>query len=363
MRHGSRVLALAAAMQGAQAADRAQAMYVSGCTAMKERDLPAALDFLNDAERLGFDPDSCAAGRWQGYMLLGRFKEAWQESAAIEKRGAVDPHRLWDGRPFSNRRLIVRCLHGQGDAIHFIRYASLLKQQASKVIVECPRRLMPLLSRVSGVDEVCTWEAPPFAPSDWEQQIEVVELPRAFRTTLDSIPALVPYIHLDRSTQRSGILEERRRVGVVWASGAWNRSRSIPISALVPMFQLPGFRFYALQGGAEALDLNSLPADCVVHDVTGESEDLLQAAELITQFDLILTVDTMTAHLAGALGKPVWLMLNFAADWRWMVGRSDSPWYPSMRIFRQPQPGRWDCVVDQVCQALRKWDQTSRNPA
>lgn len=295
-------------------------------------------------------------------MMLGRFQQAWQESATIEERGAVDPHRLWDGRPFSGRRVIVRCLHGLGDAIQFIRYAPLLKQQASKVIVECPRRLMPLLSRVSGVDEVCTWEAPPFASSDWEQQIEVVELPRAFRTTLDSIPASVPYIHLDRSMQRSGISEERPRVGVVWASGAWNRSRSVPISALTPMFRLPRFRFYALQGGAEALDLKSLPADCVVHDMTGESEDLLQAAELITRFNLIITVDTMTAHLAGALGKPVWLMLNFAADWRWMIGRSDSPWYPSMRIFRQLQPGRWDCVVDQVCQALRQWDQTSCNP-
>jgi hypothetical protein len=100
----------------------------------------------------------------------------------------------------------------------------------------------------------------------------------------------------------------------------------------------------------------------LVHDVTGESEDLLQAAERITQFDLILTVDTMTAHLAGALGKTVWLMLSFAADWRWMTERSDSPWYPTMRIFRQQQPGRWDCVVDQVRQALQAWEQTPGSP-
>lgn len=359
MRYSRCVVTAADAMQPFPVPDRGQSNYACGCAALQKRDLLAAVDSFYRAERSGFEPDLCAAGRWQCYMLLGRFEQAWRESAAIEQRGKPDPHRLWDGKPFSDRRVMVRCLHGLGDAIQFIRFASPLRQYASKVIVESPRRLMPLLTRVPGVDEVCTWEGLPSAPSDWDQQMEIVELPRAFRTTLDTIPASVPYIHLERLTQWSGISDERPRVGVVWASGGWDRSRSIPVSELTPIFQLRDIRVYALQGGAEAADLNMLPANCMVHDVTGESEDLLGAAKLIAQFDLILTVDTMVAHLAGALAKPVWLMLNFAADWRWMTGRSDSPWYPTMRIFRQPRPGRWDCVAEQVCSALVEWVRTT----
>lgn len=355
MRYSRGVLTAPSAKPSFEPGDQAQANYSSAAKSLEQRNLHAALHFFNAAEHFGFDPDACAAGRWQCYMLLGQFEQAWQESAAIEQRGNPDPHRLWDGKPFANRRVIIRCLHGLGDAIQFIRYAPLVRQQASSVIVECPRRLMPLLKLVSGVDEVCTWEGLPGAPSDWQQQIEIVELPRIFRTTSGTIPASVPYIHLNRLTQQVGEADQRPKVGVVWASGAWDRSRSVSFSALASIFQLSEFSFYALQGGAEAADLKSLAADCVIYDATGESEDLLCAAELIAQFDLILTVDTMTAHLAGALAKPVWLMLNFSADWRWMTQRSDSPWYPTMRIFRQPQPGRWDYVVEEVYLALRQW--------
>jgi hypothetical protein len=158
VRYSRCVVTAADAMQPFPVPDRGKSNYACGCAALQKRDLLAAVDSFYRAERSGFEPDLCAAGRWQCYMLLGRFEQAWRESAAIEQRGKPDPHRLWDGKPFSDRRVMVRCLHGLGDAIQFIRFASPLRQYASKVIVESPRRLMPLLTRVPGVDEVCTWE-------------------------------------------------------------------------------------------------------------------------------------------------------------------------------------------------------------
>jgi dTDP-L-rhamnose 4-epimerase len=179
---------------------------------------------------------------------------------------------------------------------------------------------------------------------EWEMQAPDGRMLRPLPTPEWKTPALASIYALSKFDQEQMCLITGRAYGV-------------PTVAL---------RFFNVYGPNQALSNPYTGVLAIfaslVHDVTGESEDLLQAAERITQFDLILTVDTMTAHLAGALGKTVWLMLNFAADWRWMTERSDSPWYPTMRIFRQQQPGRWDCVVDQVRQALQAWEQTPGSP-
>src|SRR5436190_8391480 len=159
-----------------------------------ERRIDDALSAYDQAEHSGHDPDQCAGGRWMCWMLLGRFDRAWQESEAIARRGAPDPNRFWDGRPFTGKRVILRCLHGLGDAIQFIRYAPALRRTAARLTVETHPELVSLLGGVRSVDDVITWTDP--APQ-WDQQIEIMELPRALRATVSTIPSQTPYILVD----------------------------------------------------------------------------------------------------------------------------------------------------------------------
>jgi hypothetical protein len=296
------------------------------------RDEIAAYD---EAERSGQDPDQCAAGRWKCWMLLGQFERAWQESEAIARRGAPDPNRFWDGQPFTGKRVILRCLHGLGDAIQFIRYAPVLRSKAERLIVETHPEMVELLRGVEGIDEVISWLDP--AP-EWDQQIEIMELPRALGATVDTIPARVPYIAIDGpDCSASG----DRKVGLLWASSGWDPARSIPPREFEPILALPGYSFYNLQHGPESGRLE-------MHGTAAQTGDIARTAADILRLDLVITVDTMVAHLAGALGKPVWTLLPFRADWRWMLDREDAPWYPTMRLFRQPEPGNWGPVIERV---------------
>ena len=298
-----------------------------------------AISAYDEAERCGFDPDQCAAGRWMCWMLLGRFERAWRESEAIARRGAPDPNRFWDGRPFTGKRVILRCLHGFGDTIQFIRFAPVLRNEAQRLIVETHPKMIDLLRGVEGIDEVISWLDP--AP-EWDQQIEIMELPRALGATLDTIPARVPYIAVEAPGASSrGV----RNVGLLWASSGWDPARSIPARALEPLLGLPGYSFYNLQYGTDSGGLD-------IQSTAGQFGGIAHTAADIVQLDLVITVDTMVAHLAGALGKPVWTLLPFQADWRWMLDREDSPWYPTMRLFRQPEPGDWATVIERVVAEL-----------
>jgi len=257
--------------------------------------------------------------------------------------------------PFSGRKIILRCLHGLGDSIQYLRYVPMLRSEAARVTIECPKRLMPLAKTISGVDAVVSWELAGQTYPDWDQQIEITELPLAYRTTLGTIPCEVPYLFpcpANLHDNWRGRAASRFRVGLVWAASAWNAGRSIKLADLEPLLQIRGIEFCALQAGPERDQLYELGGESMPTDLTGEMGDLLQAASFLLQFDLLISVDTMMAHLAGALGMPVWLMLTRTADWRWMLDRTDSPWYPSMRIFRQLQTGNWDPVVFSVKQAL-----------
>ncbi|MGC2659420.1 MAG: hypothetical protein WA324_15805, partial [Bryobacteraceae bacterium] len=151
-----------------------------------------SLAAFDAAENAGECPNECSAGRWQCYMLLGRFKSAWAESDAICARMAPDPHRLWDGASFSGRRIMIRCLHGLGDALQFLRYAPLVRQSARSVCVQTAPELLQVANRIRGIDHVMTWTAADNPEPDWDQQIEVMVLPRAFRTTIESIPLNLP---------------------------------------------------------------------------------------------------------------------------------------------------------------------------
>jgi hypothetical protein len=277
-------------------------------------------------------------------MLKGDFELAWRESDQISKRGAPDPNRLWSGRTLSGRRVIVRCLHGLGDAIQFVRFAPLLCARAEKVWVEVPGCLVRLFETIPGID-VITWNAPGPA-ADWNEHIEVMELPRYLRVTAATVPQEVPYLFPPGPAVH--IESERLKIGIVWDSSNWGTWRSIPLETLDPILRHPACSFYSLQKDERG---PATDAGRVLR-IVPEDADVLDTASLITELDLVISVDTMVAHLAGALGKPVWLLLTHPADWRWMLARCDSPWYPTMRIFRQREEQDWTPVVTELASAI-----------
>lgn len=332
---------------------RGQDFFHAAAEELARRRIRQALKLYRLAEQAGHNSDECAAGRWDCHMLAGNFELAWRESDAIAQRGTPDPHRFWDGRPFTGRRVILRCLHGLGDTLQFIRYAPLIRSRAKSLTVEAQPKLKELLAQAQLADRVITWGEPEWAQPDppWDQQVEVMELPRIFRTDVHSIPKCVPYIDVPF---RSGALVAEHReslcVGIVWASGAYNPARSIPIQQMARLFSIPGVSFVSLQAGPESSEVEPWASRLTIlpEELTG----IFATAQTIKDLDLVITADTMTAHLAGAMGRPVWTLLPHECDWRWMLGRADSPWYPSMRLFRQQQSGDWSQVIHAVQREL-----------
>jgi hypothetical protein len=294
-------------------------------------------------------------------MLGGDFEAAWQESDAIQLRGAPDPHRFWNGNHFRGARVIVRSLHGFGDTVQMLRYAPMLREKASKVIFEVTPRFVELAHHFHGVENVITWgaDAPAETPA-WDVQVEVTELPYIFRTTVTDLPLSTSYLQLPQQAMqyaanamaRSCAGSRRPRIGMVWAGGDWNPQRSIPFALLEPLLKDQTVEFWNLQGGVAAQEA----AGAAIRNATAECGDgLLSLAATIANLDLVITVDTLAAHLAGALGKPAWVLLQHAADWRWMTERNDSPWYPKLRLFRQRRARDWTSVFEEVRNSLAKF--------
>jgi hypothetical protein len=306
--------------------------------------IPEALRLFRMAEQAHFDPDVCAARRWMCHMLDGNFELAWRESDAISHRGQPDTNRFWDGQSLTGRSILMRCLHGLGDTIQFSRYAPLIRKQAKRLVIEAQPKLKPLLQQSGIADCVITWGDP---EPHWDQQIEIIEIPRIFRTTIESIPNVVPYLDLPTVPLISPYDGTRDlRIGLAWASSSYNSARSITLDRMAGILSVPGVAFFSLQGGEERQQLSSYPRQIV--DLEEESRSVLATARAMKSFDLVISVDTMVAHLAGAMGRPVWTLLPYECDWRWMLGREDSPWYPTMRLFRQPRPEDWGSVVERV---------------
>jgi hypothetical protein len=325
---------------------------------LQSRDLVTAIAVYNYAEERGEDPDRCAAGRWMAQMLLGSFEAAWHESDLIRQRGTKDPHRFWGGENLARKRVMLRCLHGLGDTVQFLRYAPLIQARASELIVEVPPSMLELASCFRGVTRVITWgdNAPARQPV-WDVQIEINELPYLFRTRSEDLPLSAKYLSVPdawlRATSPMPVCEDNVLVGVVWASGEWNPARSVTLETLGAVLQTCGCEFWNLQGGPTRTEWAQQPHRRGLHDAEVCAESLPYLAALITQLDLVITTDTLAAHLAGAQGVPAWVLLEHAADWRWQHARDDSPWYPSLRLFRQPSPGDWDAVIREIQAALK----------
>jgi hypothetical protein len=334
---------------------RPAAAFGEGQALLQRRQVEAALECFNRAQDAGFEENECAAARWNCWMLLGHFERAWEESDLIEASGAPDPYRVWNGEPWIGRRVLLRGLHGLGDTIQFIRYAPVLARSAASVAAQVHPQLVSLIKGAEGIDRVYTWNHASAEPdaSEWDLAMEITELPRAFRSTVCSLPGSVPYINVPakRRAWARGVVGERPgfRIGLAWQTGEWDPSRSIPLKEFNPLLRTK-HDFYSLQKGG---DLTSSAFRSEIRDIEAHAADVGDTAALVLEMDLIITADTMTAHLAGALGRPVWILLPFAADWRWMLSRDDSPWYPTASLFRQERAGQWGPVIEKIAGRLR----------
>jgi len=308
---------------------------------------------VRDAEE-----DSRRVDEWIELARRGQLDAAWRLSDAVLERreGRSCWHQprheqsVWNGTSLAGRRVLVRCYHGLGDTLQYVRFAPLLRQRARAVAVWAQPELLPLLASARGIDQLLPLhDGTPNV--DYDVDIEVMELAHLFRVTLNTIPAEVPYLHVT-----AAILKDtgKPRVGVVWRAGGWDTRRSLPFELLAPLLELPAIDWYSLQGDAAGDERHPRLA------VTPLSQEPLATARLMRSLDLVISVDTMTAHLAGALAVPTWTLLPGQADWRWLEGRRDSPWYPTMRLFRQSPAGGWSAVVAEVASALEAATEPAR---
>jgi hypothetical protein len=284
------------------------------------------------------------AREWMRAMQAGDWESAWRQSDRLPAQ------LVWNGMPFDGRRVRVRCLHGLGDTLQFMRFVPLVCAKASHVDFLVQPPLIELLRGAAGLGEVSNaWtDHPP--PCDVE--IEVMELAYAFRCRVATLPA--PYSHLQAQVRSRPPVrlanDERLRVAIMWSVSDWGTSRSVPLAALAPLFDVPGVAFYAMQQGRDARDPHIGRFGLVA--LSPCTQDIGDAAAAMLQMNLVIAPDAMPVHLAGTLGRPTWIMLQHEADWRWMQVRGDTPWYPTARLFRQPSPGDWDGVARAMAQAL-----------
>ena len=292
-------------------------------------------------------------------MLLGDYEAAWAASDEIDARAgsAASGQRFWDGAPLTGKRVMLRSLHGFGDALQFIRFAPLLRAQARSLCVEANPEIVPLLRACRGVEQVIGWgPLAPVEPPAWDSQVEIMELPRIVRATPDALPA-PPYLDTAKlkpnaetlrivAAMRERRSQSRPQIGFAWRSSNWNPLRSVPLASLAASVFTPLVcNFYSLQQNGEP-ELAAFPA---LHNIEADFENL---ALRMAHLDAVLTVDGVLAHLAGALNFPVLLLLPHAADWRWGL-RETTPWYPRTRLFRQPSPGDWAPALAEAASALR----------
>lgn len=309
---------------------------------------------------LDLDPDLAEAHYGLGTLLLrqGDLAAGWTEYEWRWKTPLfVAPRRhfsqpQWHGEAAAGRSLLVHIEQGSGDTIQFCRYVPLLAARGLTVILEVHKPLVRLLRHLPGISHIL---AHGDALPAFDLHCPIHSLPFAFGTTLATIPATDAYLHADAAevarwdVRLRAMANDGKRVGLAWAGNpahAADRQRSIAPERLAPLVAVPGLNFFSLQKDAPA-------APFAPSDFMGEMADFADTAALIANLDLIVTVDTAIAHLAAALGKPVWLLDRFDSDWRWLVGRRDSPWYPTLRIYRQPSPDDWESPIAEMVRDLR----------
>jgi len=294
------------------------------------------------------------------WLSEGSYAAGWAEYEWRWKRRGRQARRFeqpaWDGSCLAGRTILLYAEQGLGDTLQFIRYASLVKRRGGVVVVECQPELVRLLRSCEGIDHVVSSGEP--LPA-FDVQSALLSLPHILGTTLENLPAAVPYLaaeperfaELHAQLQRPDYLN----IGIIWQgnpSHQNDRFRSLQLQQLLPLTQVPGVRLYSLQKGAGREQLVAMTGQHAIVDLSDGLNDFYDTAAAISSLNLVIGCDTSVVHLAGALGVPTWVLLSAAADWRWLRSRPDSPWYPTVKLFRQRRLGVWDDVIATVGQSL-----------
>ena len=345
-----------------------------GTALQHQGDFKEAMTCFNQA--LALNPQDANARYNRSLVLLteGNYHQGFPEYECRLKTREFPPcpfrQPMWDGSDLAGRTILLHAEQGLGDTIQFIRYAAIVAQRGGRIVLTCHQPLMRLLSTVPRIAQQVPLGYP---VPDFDVYAPLMSLPGIVGTTLETVPAQRPYLTPPAESnvqltlppglatapkQSTQPFQLPLKVGIVWSGGHLyknNQSRSCPLRHFQPLLQLPDIAFYSLQKGIAQASLAELGWD-QVQDLSSQLGDLADTAAAIAQLDLVITVDTSIAHLAGAIGKPVWVLLTFLPDWRWMLHREDTPWYPTMRLFRQTQPDDWQGVLDRVSQALLQRD-------
>jgi len=355
--------------------NNATAHYNLGLTLAKKGLLGEAIASYRRA--IGLQPDFPDA-HWNLALILlmqGDFERGWREYEWRWRRKNFPSlwptfsQPLWDGGDLAGKRVLVHTEQGYGDAIQFVRYAPLLAGRGARVVLLCQAPLARLMKGADGVDQVVSaisWagELPPF-----DVHCPMLSLPLLFGTRVDSVPADVPYLKAEPSllarwgAKIGAAAAGPLKVGLAWSGSPTNKNdryRSVALEQLSPLARA-GATFYSLQKGPAAAQ--TAPVGMGLIDLTDELQDFADTAALVSQLDLVITVDTAVAHLAGALGKPAWVLVASEQDWRWLLEREDTPWYPTLRLFRQRTPGDWPEVIERVAAALGEYARGMRRAA
>ena len=341
--------------------------------ALKERQrLAEAAENYREAARLRPGYAEALTNEGLARLKLGEFEAGWRSYEARWRVQGGQPHGhrqpLWDGEGLGGRTILLHCEQGLGDSLQFVRYARPVKERGGTVVLLCPEPLARLFGTVAGIDLVVT-ARDRIPPCDC--QAPLLSLPMLLGTTVATIPHDVPYLHPEPGLvaawrERLEATRGQCRIGLVWAgdprphnpeANRIDRRRSMRLAEFSPLAGLPGMCFFSLQKGEAARQVLEAPPGLALTDWTADLHDFADTAALVANLDLVISVDTAVAHLAGAMARPVWLLSRFDGCWRWLCGRDDSPWYPTLRLFHQPAPGDWAPVVERLRDALR--DQVS----
>jgi tetratricopeptide (TPR) repeat protein len=332
-------------------------------------DFAGALRWYDRVEELAPEGGLMRPARAMVRLATGDFERGWEEYesrwklAECPSREFAKP--VWTGDPFPGRTVLLHTEQGLGDTLQFVRFVRPVKQLGGRVILACQEALIPLLLEVEGADQVVPVDG---ELPDFDYRLPLLSAPRVLGTREETIPRNVPYLKVpddaiagarERLSERCGAPDGRLRVGIVWAGNPAHpddSNRSMKWEHVKPLLRISGVQFLSLQ------QHRTIPEGCPLIPVVDDSDSIATTAAIVLQLDLTITVDTMIAHLAGGLGRPVWTLHKLAADWRWMAGREDSPWYPGMRLFRQSRFGDWEGVVQRVGAALTTISSRSGHP-